>query len=308
MDRPLLTIAIPTYNRVEYLKRNLDSIFSQIDSLTNEIEIIISDNASTDRTEEFLITLQSEGKQFKYYRNQENLGPDKNISSCYTYATGTFLWIFSDDDFLVQNSLAKILKVLKDNLNAGNCFLSSRWYSDDAEPIVLPDGRLNYSLNTPRQQFKRLSYWITFISGNIVNKKKLEESSLVTFPYNTSLVQLGWIVPSIFLGDKNIYVEDEVLCCKIQKNRGYPIVQIFCTNLFRLLRSFEKKGIGGDLVKMVRQPLMQMFFLSEIKVMTKQKEKVVLPMLKEYYMSRMFWRFFLPRYLKELLKKHSNRQ
>jgi abequosyltransferase len=52
---PLLSICIPTYNREKYLRRLLDSIVFQKEFIdTNDVEIVIADNASTDSTEELV--------------------------------------------------------------------------------------------------------------------------------------------------------------------------------------------------------------------------------------------------------------
>ena len=46
----LLSICIPTYNRAEYLKKTLESIVWQRDFLSKDVEVVISDNCSTDDT------------------------------------------------------------------------------------------------------------------------------------------------------------------------------------------------------------------------------------------------------------------
>ncbi|MBR7037253.1 glycosyltransferase [bacterium] len=53
--QPILSICIPTYNREVYLKRLVDSIISQKEFVdTDDIEIVISDNASTDSTKDMI--------------------------------------------------------------------------------------------------------------------------------------------------------------------------------------------------------------------------------------------------------------
>ena len=51
-EKPLLCICIPTYNRSKNIKRSLDSIVNQNEFLNRTVEIVISDNASADDTEE----------------------------------------------------------------------------------------------------------------------------------------------------------------------------------------------------------------------------------------------------------------
>lgn len=72
-DKPLVSICIPTYNRAEYLKTTLDSIVCQPEFKAGMVEVVISDNCSTDNTE-------AVGKQYaathtgvRYYRNEKNV-------------------------------------------------------------------------------------------------------------------------------------------------------------------------------------------------------------------------------------------
>lgn len=79
---PLLTIAIPTYNRLEKLKISLNKILDYTKG-HDEIEIFVSDNASTDGTKEYVKDVQKENSNLKYYRNIANLGLDGNFLNCF---------------------------------------------------------------------------------------------------------------------------------------------------------------------------------------------------------------------------------
>jgi len=51
-EKPLLSICIPTYNRAEYLAKSLDTLVCLPEFNSSEVEVVISDNASTDNTQE----------------------------------------------------------------------------------------------------------------------------------------------------------------------------------------------------------------------------------------------------------------
>lgn len=72
--KPVLSIAIPTYNGAKYIREALDSIITQLDDVDEEVEIVISDNASTDQTPEIISEYQKKYPFIKYFRNDENLG------------------------------------------------------------------------------------------------------------------------------------------------------------------------------------------------------------------------------------------
>ena len=87
-----LTIAIPTYNRLEKLKICLKRLMEQ--KKIEQIEIIVSDNASTDGTGEYMTELVKKAENIHYYRNTENVGPDKNFLNCFDKAVGEYVLYF----------------------------------------------------------------------------------------------------------------------------------------------------------------------------------------------------------------------
>jgi glycosyltransferase involved in cell wall biosynthesis len=115
MKETLLTLAIPTYNRQKKLQECLSIIEKQ--KLVNTIEILISDNGSTDKTEHFVkIYKNTHLSNIRYIKNQINLGFDRNIVSLYKHAKGKYIWFFSDDDIMLPGALERVLYILKTNM------------------------------------------------------------------------------------------------------------------------------------------------------------------------------------------------
>lgn len=108
MKQKLLTIAVPTYNGSKTIKRSLDSIFSQYDE---RVEVLVSNNCSTDKTFDILKVYEAE-HELTIINNTENIGPDGNFLQCYMKAEGKFTLLLSDDDVLVEGALNEILNFL----------------------------------------------------------------------------------------------------------------------------------------------------------------------------------------------------
>ncbi|MBI2858233.1 MAG: glycosyltransferase family 2 protein [Chloroflexi bacterium] len=112
---PLLSIGIPTFNRADFLTRCLESITAQIDKEMAEIvEVIISNNASTDDTEDVALAFCQRHGYVSYFRNATNLGAEKNVFAAAEKAKGEYLWIFGDDDLMLDGALKRILPILKE--------------------------------------------------------------------------------------------------------------------------------------------------------------------------------------------------
>ena len=103
-----LSIANPTHNGAKYIREALDSIICQLNDIDEEIEIVISDNASTDQTPEIIKEYQRKHAFIKYFRNEENLGADRNFDLAVRRSTGEYVWLFSDDDKIVLNAIEKL--------------------------------------------------------------------------------------------------------------------------------------------------------------------------------------------------------
>ena len=91
---PLLSICIPTYNRAEILEKTLSSISSDPD-FDDEVEIVISDNCSSDKTQMVCKSFTCKYYNIKYYRNEYNV-KDKNFYLVMSRATGKYLKILND--------------------------------------------------------------------------------------------------------------------------------------------------------------------------------------------------------------------
>lgn len=95
MANPLVTICIPTRNRVAALQRSVKSILNQDYA---PIEIIISDNGSNDGTEAFCRELARVDRRVRYVRQPRNIGLHGNHNFCLGAGAGEFLCLFHDHD------------------------------------------------------------------------------------------------------------------------------------------------------------------------------------------------------------------
>ena len=112
-EAPLVSIGIPTYNRERLIGRAIESALSQ--DYPN-IEIVISDNASTDATSEVCRRYAQEQPNVSYVRQPRNLGAIRNFDEVLQQSTGQFFMWLGDDDWLDPNYVRLALARL--NMNA----------------------------------------------------------------------------------------------------------------------------------------------------------------------------------------------
>lgn len=104
-----LSICIATYNRADYIGETLESILPQ---LTDAVEVVILDGASTDATESIVRHYAEQCSNIKYVRLQEKGGVDKDYDLAVEHAIGAYCWLFTDDDILNPGAVHAVLEQL----------------------------------------------------------------------------------------------------------------------------------------------------------------------------------------------------
>ena len=106
-----LSICIPTYNRATHLANCLNSIILYNAKSDLKFQICISDNNSTDGTEE-VVRWAQKLIDIKYHKNTHNLGMTRNFLNVVSMADGDFVWMIGDDDLLVPNAIFELYDLI----------------------------------------------------------------------------------------------------------------------------------------------------------------------------------------------------
>lgn len=130
-DKVKVTIGIPVYNGEDFLEKAVDSLLSQT---YKDFELIISDNASTDRTEEICRRYVAQDPRVKYVRNTENLGAAKNYNQLVDMAKGEYFKWAAHDDVCLPTFLEKCVEVLDADPEVVLCFTQA-WGIDENDQV-----------------------------------------------------------------------------------------------------------------------------------------------------------------------------
>jgi abequosyltransferase len=231
-NRPLLTIAIPTYNRSKFLAELLTCLETELAGQT-WIELLVLDNASQDDTQQVVAEF-TRGLALQYVRNPTNIGSDRNFEKCFEMAQGKYFLLFGDDDLLVPGAITKIGDLLKMHDPDIVC-LSSYSFTADARKERKEDlfGRSYRVLTDPLQFARIVNLMLTFISGIIVNRDhfmELDHDPIALF-VDTNLVQMGWTLP-LLKGQRNrICIWERLVAGRVNNSGGYNIARVFGVNL-----------------------------------------------------------------------------
>ncbi len=110
MNKPILTVAIPTYNRPQPLRRILESLKLEDPGVFN---ILISDDSSNEGVELVVKEFQTLMPNLYFNKNISNLGFNGNVSILYELADTRYVWFLCDDDLVYPNAVRDIIFCLK---------------------------------------------------------------------------------------------------------------------------------------------------------------------------------------------------
>lgn len=136
-----LSVCIPTFNRAHYLKSALESIFAQKAACSDEVEVIVCDNASPDNTRQTVEAFAKQHHNLKYFQNPSNIGFDGNMLKVFSMARGKYCIVLGDDDIFNEGALAYILEKIKTDCAL---YVTGMVLSDDKMNFMEP---LNYLKN-----------------------------------------------------------------------------------------------------------------------------------------------------------------
>ncbi len=282
--QPLLSICIPTYNRAYYLEDALINITSN-HAFNSNVEIIISDNASTDNTQEIGEKYSQLYKNISYYRNSENIR-DKNFILALKRSTGKYARLFNDTLRLQKGALEEMLNIIQKSSEDTPLFFYENISFFKNKHIQTIDGVESFLSNT--------SFWSTWIANfgnwrtvidNIQNPN--ECASLL-------LTQVDWNFKIMTQYKKGIiYYNNYFTSVTPSQKGGYNIFDIFITNYLSIIRKYISKQ---HIIRKEKYYLFHYFLKSWIYTLSQNKDKFSFEtksmwrtLLKEYKYSPYFY-------------------
>jgi glycosyltransferase involved in cell wall biosynthesis len=200
-ERPLVTIGIPTYNRSGTLGRAIESALRQDHA---PIEVIVSDNASTDETEAVCRGYADQDGRVKYLRSAVNVGPMANFRKVVDSAHGRyFLWL-ADDDWLDANYLSACVEVLEERPDLAVAYGRATYYGGDQALFDEP----GFSLLQRRGASRVVAYFLR-VRDNAAFYGVMRRSAIDAVPPLRSALAADWLfVASLAFGGKVQVIPD----------------------------------------------------------------------------------------------------
>jgi abequosyltransferase len=236
--RPLLTIAIPTYNRAVFLQELFELLLPQLEDVP-DIELIVCNNASTDNTVEVVDAyLPAFDQRFRRIVNESNIGSDANFVKCFREARGKYFWLFGDDDIIRPGAIAFIMGHLRvgeyDLIYFEPHGFLHDWRSE-FKPVT--DGRTFQVFRSARSMALIMGTMVAFITATMVNRDRalqvMEEQPEEYI--GTALVHLSWLFPLLANHRRSLCLWERWVTGR-SMNSMFNVVEIFGRRFGQLAR------------------------------------------------------------------------
>ncbi len=183
------------FNGEMHLEDAIDSILSQTYS---DFELIISDNASTDKTQEICRAYEARDRRICYYRNEKNLGAARNFNRVFELSSGEYFKWAAHDDLLAADFLLRCVDVLDHDASVVLCYPRTEIIDEQGNFLGNYDVKLNTDSPKPNERFHDL---ICIFHGcyqifGLIRASALKMTSLIgnfTGSDRNLLVELGLI-------------------------------------------------------------------------------------------------------------------
>ena len=231
----LLSICIPTYNRAEYLNETLHSIVVQ-SAFNNsfDVEIVISDNCSSDNTSEISNKyVEKYPNKIRYYRNEKNIF-DSNFEKVLSYGKGDFLKLNNDTLVHKENTLDILLETITNNIESKNILFFSNGSINNITTLQVDD--LDSFVNI-------VSYNMTWIACFGIWKSDFEQIEDFNKNAKLHLVQVDILLRTIAL-KKYVEINNSNIFNSVspKSKGGYNLFEVFGNNYLSILSRYVQNN------------------------------------------------------------------
>lgn len=147
---PRVTIGLPVYNGQNYLAGTLDSLLAQT---CRDFELVIADNASTDRTEAICREYAAADDRIRYHRNAENIGASANYNLVFELGRGEYFKWAAHDDLLAPTYLERCVEVLDGNPDVVLAYTQAKAIDSKGDVVKIYPGKKDFNSPDPRRRF-----------------------------------------------------------------------------------------------------------------------------------------------------------
>jgi glycosyltransferase involved in cell wall biosynthesis len=276
-------------------------LLPQVDQHSSKIEVVISNNGSTDNTHDIInkYVRNFHGINFVINHNDSNLGFFGNFSKVKELSTGEFIWILSDDDHVDARFLSFLIYILQSNMEIGVFFLQD-W--------IFNNKILKVDYYSTHDLFIKFSYKLTLISSIIFKNEKEHDIIITKQYYGSNFIGFLYLINIASKSEKSISISGNSINVGRDIPKGYNWFQAFVIDMNKALAFMQKQGFKEITIKRLETQVFKKLIIHRYKFLKAFKKldggldfweiDKVNELIFKYYITS-FYRllYFLPAYI-----------
>jgi glycosyltransferase involved in cell wall biosynthesis len=177
---PVVSLGLPVYNGERFIEEAVESILGQTYS---DFELNISDNASTDRTEEICRAFAARDRRIRYTRNERNLGAADNYNRVFWESSGRYFKWVAHDDICAPEFIERCVEVLDRDESVVLCYPKSIFIDEQGKRVSEYIEEVDYTHPRPHRRLRtwlldRPGGWCNLVFG-LIRSSALKETALI---------------------------------------------------------------------------------------------------------------------------------
>lgn len=296
-----LTLCVPTYNRRPYLQRCVESILDAVSRCGAEIELLISDNASSDDTQAYLADLATRVDYLRVIRQVENIGGERNFRALVKAASGKCVWVIGDDDLLEPAAVSEVLRRILDGASCVVCNYSV--WDKDLTRVIAARGlqpKRDLRIDSKNAAMSLFGLNLGYISSVVIDRSlfltlgEADYESLTSYGFPFMYAAFAGLAVECNLA----YIAVPIVVNRSGNSGGYDWYRYFVRGSSLIFDQLvERFGYGRASVNMAKTRTIHQYVVRELAARRLSGGDIAgIPALlfKSYWFLPSFWFFLAP--------------
>jgi FkbM family methyltransferase len=242
---PLISVAIPTYNRGPLLERSLESVLPQ---LVQDVEIVVYDTGSTDDTAERMARLSAGNSALRFVALPERRSLDETLLLLLNACLGEYVWFFSSDDRMKPGAIEAVRRrILGASERPALVYVNQEITDELGRTLIASqvEKRRDRDFFDGRKIVPWLALNLGFISASLIRRKSALGLASVREFIGTRSLNLHLYLCCLLEGGAALYVGEPLI--QARRASGHPPYQyrdVFVRDIARIIRDAGRRGLG----------------------------------------------------------------
>jgi glycosyltransferase involved in cell wall biosynthesis len=298
-----LSIGVPTFNRADCLQECVISIVAAMKGFEDQVELVISNNGSTDGTDAVVQELQRSYPHIRYFKNEVTVLHDIHFPQVLQRSTGEYFWIIGDDDKIEPNAVEVALRRIREGykLIVTNY---SVWSKDFSQKLRDVGFDLSQDLRFDRADdvMRTFGFNLAYISSTIGRREDvLGLAPARTAPYARYYVPfLFSLYASLLSTNSACFIAEAISCNRANNARDgqeYDWFFVYVDGSTAVFNGLEREGYSRAAIREAKTKVLVdyvIFRVFDLKVQNKRIPGLVWRLARAYTSFVEFWLVCLP--------------